>query len=75
MIKYLYNKNKGGIKMRFMDYVIGGTILGLLLGVLAIPYFILNAIFNKEEEENLSIGFAALTIVGYFGLLMLMGAN
>lgn len=59
--------------MRFVDYVIGGTLLGLLLGLLAIPYFILNAIFNKKNDENLSVGFGALTVVGYFGFFMLWG--
>ena len=51
--------------MRYTDYLINLGILGIALFIISLPYFILNAIFNPNDDEEIKAGIGGITLILY----------
>ena len=57
----------------YYDFLFTLGIIGIFLMILSIPYFILNAIFNRSENEETSKLIGLLVFLGYFIFVSLLG--
>lgn len=56
--------------MRYTDYLMGLGVIGIGLFILSLPYIILNAIFNPNDDEEISAGLAGLSLILYVAFCM-----
>ena len=57
----------------YYDFLLTIGIIGIFLMILSIPYFILNAIFNRGENEEISKLIGLLVFLGYYIFVSLLG--
>ena len=61
--------------MRYTDYLINLGILGIALFIISLPYFILNAIFNPNDDEEISAGIGGITLILYVAFCLFISAR
>ena len=57
----------------YYDFLFTLGIIGIFLMILSIPYLILNAIFNRSENEEISKLIGLLVFLGYYIFVSLLG--
>ena len=60
------------MKGNFYDAMLSMHIIGLFILIMSIPYFIINAIFNSEDDEQKSQTIGATVVAVYIVIFMVM---